>query len=84
MTPLRIAVIVGCWTAPRQAIHQLPARRGHGKTQQDMSTMPQPEGFVRGPDTLRVADGNIAQASRDFLTKYMTRFFDGVQRHPKK
>ena len=46
--------------------------------------MPQPEGFVRGPDTLRVADGNIAQASRDFLTKDMTRFFDGVQRHPKK
>lgn len=35
MRPLRIAVIVGCWTAPRQAIHQLPARRGPGKTQQD-------------------------------------------------
>lgn len=46
--------------------------------------MPQPEGFVRGSDTLLDADGNIAQASRDFLTKYMTRFFDWVQLHPKK
>lgn len=46
--------------------------------------MPQPDSFVRGSNTLLDADGNIAQASRDFLTKYMTRFFDWVQLHPKK
>lgn len=49
-----------------------------------MPTMPQPEGFVRGSDTLLDADGNIVQDSRDVLTKYMTRFFDWVQRHAKK
>ena len=50
----------------------------------DMPTMAQPEGFVRWSDTLLDADGHIGAASHGFLTKYMSKFLDWVQLHPKK
>ena len=49
----------------------------------DMPTMGQPEGFIRWSDGLVDAQGNIGQASHDFLVKYMSRLVDWVKRHPK-
>ena len=40
----------------------------------DMPTMNQPEGFIRWADGLVDAQGNIGEASKGFLTKYMTGF----------
>jgi chromate reductase len=48
-----------------------------------MPTMGQPEGFIRWSDGLVDAQGNIGQASHDFLVKYMSRLVDWVKRHPK-
>ena len=50
----------------------------------DMPTMQQPEGFVRWTDGLVDASGNIGEASKDFLTGYMTKFLAWVALHAKQ
>ena len=50
----------------------------------DMPTMQQPEGFVRWTDGLIDASGNIGEASKDFLTGYMTKFLAWVALHAKR
>ena len=44
----------------------------------DMPTMAQPEGFVRWTDGLVDAQGDVAAASKDFLTSYMRKFLAWV------
>ena len=46
----------------------------------DMPTMGQPEGFIRWHDDLIDAEGNVGQASHDFLKGYMDKFLAWVQR----
>lgn len=49
----------------------------------DMPTMQQPEGFVQWKDGLIDAQGQVGPASKEFLTKYMTKFLAWVQLHAK-
>lgn len=50
---------------------------------QDMTVMGQPEGFIQWNNELIDASGQVGPKSKDFLTKYMTRFVQWVQKHPK-
>ena len=50
----------------------------------DMPAMAQPEGFIRWTDGLVDAQGNVAEASKGFLTNYMTKFLAWVAQHPKR
>lgn len=50
----------------------------------DMPTMQQPEGFIRWSDGLIDAQGNIGEASKNFLGQYMSKFLAWVQLHQKK
>ena len=50
----------------------------------DMPAMAQPEGFVRWTDTLLDEQGLIGEGSKEFLTKYMTKFLAWVDLNQKK
>ncbi|MBX3621643.1 MAG: NAD(P)H-dependent oxidoreductase [Rhizobacter sp.] len=49
----------------------------------DMPTMGQPEAFVQAKEGLFNPDGSIGPASEKFLTDWMGKFADWVQRHTK-
>ena len=48
----------------------------------DMPTLNQPEAFVQWTDDLVTDDGEIGEASRDFLNSWMVAFLAWVARHP--
>ncbi|QIL79024.1 NAD(P)H-dependent oxidoreductase [Diaphorobacter sp. HDW4A] len=50
----------------------------------DMPTMAQPEGFIQWKEGLVDADGNIGEASHQFLTGWMQKFLAWVALHPRK
>ena len=47
----------------------------------DMPTIGQPEAFVQAKDSLFDADGNIGEASREFMQAWMDRFVAWVEKH---
>ena len=47
----------------------------------DMPTLNQPEAFIQHKDGLYDADGNIGEASRDFLQGWMDAYVAWVERH---
>jgi chromate reductase len=48
----------------------------------DMPTLNQPEAFVQWTDGLVTPEGEIGEASRDFLDGWMAAFHAWVARHP--
>lgn len=47
----------------------------------DMPTLNQPEAYIQHKDGLYDADGNIGEASRDFLQGWMDAYLAWVERH---
>ncbi len=47
----------------------------------DMPTLNQPEAYIQHKDGLYDADGNIGEASRDFLQGWMDAYVAWVERH---
>ncbi|MPM85181.1 2-hydroxy-1,4-benzoquinone reductase [bioreactor metagenome] len=50
----------------------------------NMPAMPQPEGFIQWKEGLVDANGQIGEASRQFLTTYMQKFIAWVKLHPRQ
>jgi chromate reductase len=47
----------------------------------DMPTLNQPEAFIQAKDGLFDQDGNIGEASRQFLQNWMDRYVAWVKKH---